>query len=131
MSLRTLTIRDPDTLQSLMDAHGLSQSELARQAECSPRLIRFLLQGQRRVSPEIAARICQVLKVPVAGLFRPQPVKPARRTGAGGGPKPRGPGRGRSVGSATLYALDSATSARVVAKLARFAAPHLKAEVAA
>ena len=60
------------TLQALIEQRGLNQSRLAEAAGCSRSFINGLCSGQRRsCTDELAARIAEVVQVPVEVLFVP------------------------------------------------------------
>ena len=60
------------TLQALIEQRGLNQSRLAEAAGCSRSFINGLCSGQRRsCTDELAARIAEVVQVPVGVLFAP------------------------------------------------------------
>lgn len=54
----------------LREARDLSQSALAKEAGISVTMISLVESGQKRPSPEVAARIAKVLQVPIELLAR-------------------------------------------------------------
>ena len=67
-----MRLRDPKLLRSLMVAQDYTQSNLARQANCSRQFIHMLLNGTRRsCTDDIAARIEGSLSLLPGTLFMP------------------------------------------------------------
>lgn len=67
-----MRLRDPQQLAGFMQVQDRSQSQLARQANCSRQFVHMLLTGQRRsCNDDIAARIEDCLGVLPGTLFAP------------------------------------------------------------
>jgi transcriptional regulator with XRE-family HTH domain len=67
-----MRLQSGNTLQALIEQRGLNQSRLAEAAGCSRSFINGLCSGQRRsCTDELAARIAEVLLVPLDVLFAP------------------------------------------------------------
>ena len=62
-------LRSADTLRALTKQEGLSYRDIADSAGCSWSFIGHLVAGRRNCTPELAARIAEVLAVPVETLF--------------------------------------------------------------
>ena len=68
-----MRLRDPKLLRSLMAAQDCSQSNLARQANCSRQFIHMLLNGTRRsCTDDVAALIEGSLSLLPGTLFMPE-----------------------------------------------------------
>jgi hypothetical protein len=73
-----MRLRDPKLLRSLMDAQDCSQSNLARQANCSRQFIHMLTTGARRsCSDEVATAIEGALRLLPGTLFAADDLSPS------------------------------------------------------
>lgn len=73
-----MRLRDPKLLRSLMEAQDCTQSDLARQANCSRQFIHMLLNGSRRsCTDEVATAIEETLRLLPGTLFDGDGVAPS------------------------------------------------------
>lgn len=76
-----MRLQSADTLRALIAQRGLTQTRLAAAAGCSASFINSLVTGTKQsCSPRLAARIAQVLEVPLRVLFVPTGSRVAVRT---------------------------------------------------
>lgn len=67
-----MQLRSAATLRALIEQWGLTHQAVADDAKCSKAFIGHLARGYKTsCTPELAARIAEVLDVPVGVLFAP------------------------------------------------------------
>lgn len=72
-----MRLRDPKLLRSLMDAQDCSQSNLARQANCSRQFIHMMLNGTRRsCTDDVATAIESALRLLPGTVFDADDLSP-------------------------------------------------------